>query len=221
MPTLELDDLAGEGEAALVARGSAYAREYARIQGQQTTLLKNLAVVIVSLRIQRGDLRGASHEYRQIVADMYRAAGIDPDNSTNLQSAVRWHIGNLLRRAATPRELERADLKPTSPLERLQDARKVDAAIVKAAKVSAAADAAKSSRKKGTKTEPDVGAAIKATADHLRLAKVAADVLGKLDRHVITKDMADGQRKALDRELAAMERKIASLRKLTAPPAKG
>ncbi|MFE6493406.1 hypothetical protein [Streptomyces sp. NPDC057748] len=218
MPTLELEDLAHEPETALVARGAAYAREYTRIQGQQTTLLKNLAVVIVSLRVQRNELRGTSHEYRQLVADMYRSAGIDPDKSTNLQSAVRWHVGNLLRRVATPRELERADLKPTSPLERMQDTRAANAALVKAARVSADADS--STKASRAKSDADPGQVVKATADHLRLAKVAAEIVGKLDKRVITKEMTDGQRKALDRELSGLERKIASLRKLTAPPAK-
>jgi hypothetical protein len=47
------------------------------------------------------------------------------------------------------------------------------------------------------------------------LAVVAKDILGQLDRNVIKRHMTDGQRAALDVELAAIERKLASLRKLT------
>ncbi|MFE5093230.1 hypothetical protein ACFRCI_23435 [Streptomyces sp. NPDC056638] len=220
LPTLELDDLAHEEEAALVARGRAYAREYGRIQGAQTTLLKNLAVVVVSLRIQYQDMRGAGHDYRQTVAEMYRSAGIDPDSSSAMQAAVRWHVGNLLRRTMTPRELEANDLQLTSPLERLQDNRAVNSALVKAAKVSAevAESTPKPRRSTGEPAKAEESTAVKATADHLRLATVARDILGKLDRNVIKKHMTDGQRHALDVELAAMERKLASLRKLTQKP---
>ncbi|MFB7919240.1 hypothetical protein [Streptomyces sp. NPDC056061] len=218
MPALELKDLAHEDEPLLIARGAAYAREYVRIQGNQTTLLKNLAVVIVSLRVRRGELRGTSHEYRQIVAGMYRQAGIGPAGSDSLQTAVRWHVGNLLRRVATPRELERADLKPTSPLERQQDSRAVTAKLAKAARVTRDVNAAPKGKRKANTA--DAGQAVKATADHLRLAQVAGEMLTQLDRHVITKDMTDGQRQALDKQLAAMERKLATLRKLTAPPTK-
>jgi hypothetical protein len=217
LPALELDDLAHEGEAALVARGAAYAREHHRIQGAATTLVRNIAVVVVALRVKHQDMRGSSHEYRQVVADMYRSAGIPADSTSALQASVRWHIGNLLRRHLTPRELEANDLQPTSPLERLQDSRKVNSSIIKAARVSTAVKEStpKPSRSKAEPTGEEAGKAVRATADHLRLAVVAKDILGQLDRNVIKRHMTDGQRAALDVELAAIERKLASLRKLT------
>lgn len=220
LPTLELDDLAQEGEAALVARGAAYAKEYGRIQGVSTTLAKNLAVVIVALRVQHDDMRGSSHEYRQTVADMYRQAGLPADSQGALQNTVRWHVGNLLRRTMTPRQLEANNLQPTSPLERLQDSRKTNSAIIKAAKVSrdVTESKPKPSRRKTADDEPSTGTEIKATADHLRLASVVVDILGQLDKGVITKHMTSGQRAALDADLAKMERRVASLRTVTKKP---
>ncbi|MFD4234294.1 hypothetical protein [Streptomyces sp. NPDC058542] len=220
LPTLELDDLAQEGEAALVARGAAYAAEYGRIQGVATTLTKNLAVVVVALRVQHNDMRGSSHEYRQVVADMYRQTGMPPERLAALRDAVRWHVGNVLRRHMTPRELEANNLQPTSPLERLQDSRKTNSAIIKAAKASQAVTESKPkpSRRKAADDEPSTGTEIKATADNLRLASVVVDILGQLDKGVITKHMTPGQRAALDADLAKMERRIASLRTVTKKP---
>lgn len=220
LPVLELDDLAQEGEAALVARGAAYAKEYGRIQGVSTTLAKNLAVVVVALRVQHDDMRGSSHEYRQTVADMYRQAGLPADSQGALQAAVRWHVGNTLRRHMTPRELEANNLQLTSPLERLQDSRKTNSAIIKATKVSrdVTESKPKPSRRKAADDEPSTGTEIKATADNLRLASVVVDILGQLDKGVINRHMTPGQRAALDADLAKMERRIASLRTVTKKP---
>lgn len=221
LPTLQLDDISHEAEGALLARGAAYAREYARVEGKATTLLKNLAVVIVAIRKQHDDMRGSSHEYRQAVAELYRSANIPPDSSSRLQAAVRWHISNVLRRHMTTRELERTNLQTTSALERMQDARAVNAIIVKASKAASAVDEStpKGPVKKGQAATPEqAGQPVRATADHLRLAQVAGNILDKFDRSVIKRDMTDGQRSALDKQLATMERKLASLRKLTQKP---
>ncbi|MFE7624227.1 hypothetical protein [Streptomyces sp. NPDC057509] len=219
LPTLELEDLAGESEQALVARGAAYAREYAKIQGKATALLKNLAVTQVAIRIKMNDMRGTSHEYRTVVAEMYRSMGLPQDRTETMQASVRWHVSNVLRRHMTPRELEAHNLQPTSALERLQDNRKVNSAIIRAARATTAVEESTPKPAKRALGEPAVpGQPVKATADHLRLVDVASDILGKLDRNVIKKHMTDGQRAKLDKELAAMEKKIAALRKLTRKP---
>ncbi|MFJ3588592.1 hypothetical protein ACIQUY_04790 [Streptomyces sp. NPDC090231] len=222
LPTLQMDDIAGESEELLQARGAAYAREYARVEGTATTLLRNLATVIVAIRVKHDDMRGSSNGYRQVVAAMYRDAGIPPDSAARVQGAVRWHISTALRRYMTPRELEKHNLQPTSALERLQDARAVDSIIVKASKTMSAVDKStpKRAAKKGDAPE-EAGQPVRATADHLRLAQVAKNILDKFDRNVIKRDMTDGQRAALDKELVAMERKLASLRKLTQKPRSG
>ncbi|MGW2514996.1 hypothetical protein ACWC0A_37640 [Streptomyces scopuliridis] len=226
LPSLQVEDLAGESAAELVARGAAYAREYDQIADQPTILLKNLAAVVVALRRQMGDWRGDTQAYRDRVSELYRMSGIPTDSRSRVQAAVRWHVGNLLRRAMTARELEGQGLLSTSPLERLRDSRSTNAALVRAVKVSAEVEkstpkAKRSTGKDGKPTEESSGSPVKATADHIRLAGVASSIIGQLDSGVITKHMTAGQRAKLDGELEALQKKITALRKLTRkPPAK-
>lgn len=228
LPVLELDDIKSEGETALVARGAAYAREYVRIEHATTVLLQNIAVVIVALRQQHDDLRGQSHEYRQVVAEMYRRAGIPADSAGRIQANIRYHVGNKLRRFCTPRELKRAGLLPESPLERQQDVKATQAAIVRATQTSASAEQVpgqatkrtwKSKSAKGEAKDvpaigtPAAGTRVKATADHLRLAEVASNLVGQLREDVIDVDMTDGQVAKLEEHLAAIENAARRLRR--------
>lgn len=227
LPALEVDELVKETEELLVARAVAYGREYKRVEGVGTLLLKNLAAVAVALRKQYGDPTGKSYEYRQLMAQIYRDAGIEQD----VQGSIRYHIGNLIRRTMTPRELEREGLLATSPLERLQDSRATTAKLVQAAKALSAADTtlldgltpapkpAKASKKSsGSKTDEapaSSGEEIKATADLLRLASVAKGIVTQLRVDVIDDHMTDGQRTALDDELALLQKQVATLRRHT------
>jgi hypothetical protein len=226
--TVDLESIQDEPEAALVARGAAYAREYAAIEEKPTILAMNLATVLLALRKQHGDWLGRSYEYRQVANEVYRQANIqDRDQLTRLKGSVRYHVGNLLRRQLTPRELRALELADTSPLERQQDRRATDMAILRAATVSAevAASTPKTVGKPPTKstgktvTDETVpqqgggsGTGVKATADHLRLATVAAGLVGQLDANVIDTHMTDGQRAKLDEQLAAVERATRRLR---------
>lgn len=235
LPTLEVDELVKEPEALLIARATAYGREYKRIEGQSTTLLKNIAAVSVALRVQHGDMRGSSNEYRQKIAQIYRDSGVDEKT----QGSVRYHIGNLLRRTMTARELEQHSLLSTSPRERIQDNRATTAQLASAAKAIAAATDRSvldgfipappprtSKPKKAEKGAPaskgkapkSTGPEIKATADLLRLASVAGGIIGQLDVDVITGHMTAGQRAKLDEELTAMQKHLTALRRHTRKP---
>ncbi|WP_406161006.1 hypothetical protein [Streptomyces canus] len=219
---LELDDIADESEEMLLVRGAAYAKEWGRIENHPTILLKNIATVILALRRQHDDWLGRDGEYRKAVNEMYRRAGVDEDR---IKTAVRYHVNNALRRALTPRELKRLGLIPESALERQQDTRATNQAIVNATKVTAAIEAgpvrtvtpAKKSRAKG-EVKADVveqaapGARVKATADQLRLAEVARGIVGQLRTDVIDSDMTDGQRAKLDEQLAEIAKTVRSLR---------
>ncbi|MFJ6237950.1 hypothetical protein ACIQH0_28170 [Streptomyces griseus] len=223
LPTLQLDDIKQEAEATLVARGQAYAKEYAVVQGKATTLLRNLAVTQVALRVKYNDMRGQSGPYRAVVADMYAGLGLPEERVTQMQATVRYHIGNIIRRHMTTRELEAAGLRPETPIERQRDERAARALVLEAHKATKAVEESTPpprSRKKAADEESNgsTGHAVKATSDHLRLAEVALNILGKFDRSVIKTHMTDGQRAKLDTELRDMERKIASLRKLTQKP---
>ncbi|KUN16526.1 hypothetical protein AQJ23_44850 [Streptomyces antibioticus] len=229
LPTLELEDIEHEDQALLIARGSAYVKEVVRIEDATTTLNRNIAVVLLALRKQLDDLTGKSHEYRQLAAQVYSV--VPSDDRTRVQANVRYHMSNVLRRNLTPRELRRAGLQPTSALERQQDTRATQKALVTAAKIIAIPDAELVSepaepkktpgrKPKGGEVKPATaallsGAEVKATADHLRLAGAARSILSQMRPDVIETDMTDGQRAKLDEELAAISKAIAELRKHT------
>lgn len=229
--TLELDTIQDEPESALIARGAAYAREYAAIEDKPTILAMNLATVLLALRKQHDDWLGRSYEYRQVANEVYRQANIrDKDQLTRLKGSVRYHVGNLLRRQLTPRELKALELADTSPLERQQDRRATDLAILRAANVSAEVAASTpqkvsstvaASKGKAKPAKDEVvpqqgggpGLGVKATADHLRLAAAAANLVTQLDTGVIDEHMSDGQRAKLDEQLAAIESAARKLRR--------
>lgn len=223
IPTLQLDDISRESEDMLIARGAAYVAEWARIVDRPAMLAKNTAVVMLALRIKLDDPLGRSGTYKQVVRELYSRAGVPRDKLENVQAAVRWHVGNLVRRHYTPRQLESLNLLPTSPLERTQDARKAAAHIVAATRAAQAVES--SSPRASTKgaqaaaiPEQATGERIKATADNLRLAQTVATILSEINTTTVDRDMTDGQRAKLDAELEAMQKRIAQLRRHTRKP---
>lgn len=228
LPTLDLQDIATESEPELVARGAAYAREFATVEHQPTILATNIATVCVALRIKLGAMDGKSHEYRQAVRLMYASSNVPPATLDRLKGNVRWHVSQLLRRHMTTRELEAHGLLTTSALERLQDNRAQSAALLEAFKTSVDAERTavpRKPKKGGNATSKDtpgvVGARVKATADHIRLAQVARGIVGQLRPDVIKENMVPGQRAKLDEELAELQKAIAALRRLTRKPSSG
>lgn len=209
VPSLSSSDVQDEATSALVARGTAYVKAYAVVEHQPEILLKNLAVVLVELRRRCHidgvpDMRGRSGEYRKLAGEVYRGSGLGATRESGIQQAVRWHIGNLLRDAMTPDELEAYSLKTTSPLERLQSSRETTAAIVAA---SRAVDVATVSASAPVDT--------KATATQITVGKAVASMLGKISVEVISSEMTDGQRAALDAQLAEAQQLITKLRRHT------
>jgi len=232
-PTLRLQDIQGESEQELVARGAALAREYAAIEHKPTILAKNLAVVLVAVREKHGDWLGQSHDYRQTAAEIYALANIPKGSQDRIKAAVRYHIGNELRRVLTPREIRALGLLESSPLERLQDNRSTNAVLLAATKAIGAAEEStpktepSPTKGRGTGKQAEVevpkqaGAPVKATADHLRLALVAGNILGQFDADVIDRHMTAGQRDKLDAELVELQKKITKLRRHTRKPSSG
>ncbi|MET9480952.1 hypothetical protein [Streptomyces sp. NPDC006638] len=236
LPTLELEDIEHESPGELSARGSAYAKEYARVEHQPTILSVNLATVCVALRIKMQSMDGKSHAYREAVREMYAASNIPADTLDRLKGNVRWHISQKLRRYMTPRELEAHGLLSTSALERGQDERAKRAMLLKA--LATSVDAAKtadeavsdkpkpkakskraSSSSDASKTAPGaVSARVKATADSIRLAQVAKNIVGQISPDVVQHHMQPGQRAKLDEELAELQKTLTALRRLTRTP---
>jgi hypothetical protein len=218
---LDLETIEHETEGALIARGAAYAREYAAVEKKPTILAINLATVLIALRRKHGDPLGRSHAYRQDANEVYRQAGIPQDQRERLQANVRYHIGNMNRRYLTPREIKAIGLDEASPLEKQQDRRATDIALLAAVKASVAVEETspkKAKPSKGTQEKPPEqakapGMIVRATADHLRLASAAAKIIDQLDEDVIGNHMTDGQRAKLDEELAAIEKAARRLRR--------
>lgn len=226
LTTLELKDIEHESEPALVARGAAYAREYARIEDKPAILAANIATVVLALRKSHDDWRGLTKPYRDRVSALYELSGVTGDQLSRLKANVRYHVGNQARRYLTPRELRALELDDASPLEKQRDRRATNSAILRATSTSVEAassapvktskrakDAAKSDEEERVPDQRSPGLVVKATADQLRLATVARGLVSQLDAVVIASDMADGQRAKLDDELAAIESAARRLRR--------
>jgi hypothetical protein len=224
-PALSPREIESESVEGLTARGAAYARHYATIEGEATTTLKNIAVVLVVLRSRctdtegRIDWHGRSQEYRDHAGDVYRRAGITPETAERIQRAVRYHIGNHLRDVVPPEVLTEYNLKPSKPLDRNRAARETRSALVATARAELEMAPPTSGKHKAgnpestTPAESRAGAEVKATADHLRLTKGARTILSQLDPSVIDDHMTDGQRAKLDDELAAIQEIVSKLRR--------
>lgn len=112
----------------LLAAGSGLLRAWHRGEGDRTEILRDLALIIVKLRSRfytdTGiDWAGRSWDYRQTVAQLYDDAGLNPEEMTTVQAALRYHVGNTLRDTVPAELLEAAGLKAKSPKERFRDSR--------------------------------------------------------------------------------------------------
>lgn len=221
LPELQYEDIQSEGETQLVARGSAYAREYVTKQQEAKVLVKNLAMVLWAIRMEHDDPLGRSGPYRQAAAELYASANLDAEAEDRLQTAVRWHIGNIRTRYMTPRELENAGLKLTSPLERQRDTREANAALLTGLRAVAALEsapktpAAPSKRGKAS-AETAPSSPLPPTivvANHLKLSGAALSIVRQMDPDVIADGLTDGQRAKLDEDLAALQKEVAALRR--------
>ncbi|MFG2292043.1 hypothetical protein [Streptomyces sp. NPDC048603] len=230
-PVLALEDVENEGVDELVARGAAYARGYLDIKNRETTMLRNIAVVLIAIRAQctdtqgRVDWRGQSHEYRALAKDVYAQANVPPDSLSYMQSNVRYHVGNILRDVLTPAELAAYELRPDSPAEanakasRAQRALALAAATTVPSVATSAQPAAKASKKTVTAQDEADGApdqqpdtSGRAVATTLRLTQGAHGVISQISADVIS-SMTDGQRARMDEQLAEMQTAISALRR--------
>jgi len=104
--------------------GTGLVQDFEMVESVRGAVLKRIAWVVVELRKRYRnddgeiDWAGRSWEYRQAVGEMYQKAGIPPDSQSHLQGSLRYHVGNAVRAAATPAELEAAGLKKAGPLKR-------------------------------------------------------------------------------------------------------
>lgn len=69
------------------------------------------------------DWAGRTPEYRMKAEEVYRKAGVPSDSEDKLQSALRYHIGNVLREQAPPEHLDQLGLAKKGPRGRTQELR--------------------------------------------------------------------------------------------------
>lgn len=104
----------------LIARGAFLIQKY---QKSRTELLRELAVVAVSLRKKHSykdmpDWGGNTKEYKDCIAAMYRKAGVDKDSESSMQKALRYHIGVVIRKVAPVEHLKTLGILETPQSQR-------------------------------------------------------------------------------------------------------
>ncbi|WP_328967948.1 hypothetical protein [Streptomyces sp. NBC_00239] len=235
-PGLSPDDLRNDSTESLIARGAAYARAYDRIKSDETTLLRNIAAVLVCIRERcltedgRPDWTGRTNEYRVEAGRVYAEAGIPRDSADSIQAAVRYHVGKIIREYVSAEELSDYGLKALSPMDSHREYARTQSALALAARIEAdaapttvtasvpaskkapAVKAGKAAKEALATPAPEVPA--RAVADHIRLTTGAAKLLQQLSAEVIA-SMTDGQRARLHDELGVIQTLAASLRRET------
>jgi len=112
----------------LKQQGQEFIIQWNALEYSKTETLRNLARVVVEIRSQfhnektgLPDWRGSTWEYRQFIAKMYEDAGIAPARISGVQSSLRYHVGNQLRKVVPSDELKDAGLTEVSPKERMME----------------------------------------------------------------------------------------------------
>lgn len=113
---------------------------YMRSGRNDTAALRATAVCIVDLRALfslsdgRTDWGGRTHGYREQAAAVYRRAGVPKEDLDTVQSALRYHVGEELRRRVPAQAIADAGLTSNSPRQRITAARNITAALASAAR---------------------------------------------------------------------------------------
>lgn len=109
----------------LQAHGTDLLRSYTEADAKRTQILRDLAKCVVGIRAQTmtgdgktPDWAGQSQAYRDVIRAMYDDAGIPVDSASNVQAALRYHIGEVLREVVSPGALTKAGLATKGPKDR-------------------------------------------------------------------------------------------------------
>ena len=107
-------------------------------QDTRTPIVRQLAEVIVDARSRflndesEPDWKGLTHAYRTWLHDVYTAANFSKDDTVNVQAAVRYHVGAVLRQRLDKRTLRRLGLLKQTPKERSKERRLGRTAVINA-----------------------------------------------------------------------------------------
>lgn len=95
----------------------------------RTPIVRLIALAMVEAREHflnaegEPDWRGVTYQYRQWVSEVYSAANFDPKTRASVQSAVRYHLGSVLRERLDEDTLRDLGFQQESPKERSQERR--------------------------------------------------------------------------------------------------
>lgn len=121
-----------------IVQGAELLAAYLEGGRQRTDLLRALAEVVVQLRQDfqlkdgRPDLGGRGPEYRAAMREIYQRAKVPADDYDGIQTALRYHVNNLLHDLHDADELTAAGLGERSAKERLAADRE-QASLIRAA----------------------------------------------------------------------------------------
>lgn len=124
-----LDALQRDAVRALKKRASAS-------PGERTAYLQSVATNFVDARefffTKEGepDWQGRTHAYRSWVRETMTLAGVPTDELANVQSAIRYHTGNIVRERLSEEQLEDAGLTAAGPRERAAALREHQAEVL-------------------------------------------------------------------------------------------
>lgn len=127
-----------EAVAELLDRITETLRTYLEQGATRTDLLSAAGNDIAKLRsmFTRNDVpdwSGRSYAYKTAMSEVYSRLNVQGDRREALQFAVRFHAGNAIREMADASELEASGLDASSPRDRIQLRREVNAATAQAA----------------------------------------------------------------------------------------
>lgn len=93
---------------------------------QKTVIFRQIAKAAVDLREHfltpesAPDWAGRTGAYRDYIRDLYREAGLSAEETNTIQSAVRYHAGNLVRERLSEPDLQDLGLSTQSPAARIK-----------------------------------------------------------------------------------------------------
>lgn len=87
---------------------------------------------LVDLRERLDDWRGRGPEYREIVREVYEAAGVPADDFARLQKAIRYHISNEIHDRLSDKQLEELGLIKSTAKDRQRSDREAKSAVLAA-----------------------------------------------------------------------------------------
>lgn len=172
--------------------------DYSKAEAEaRTPITRALAETLVEARSHfedaegETDWRGKTYPYRRWVREVFDEAHLDVEEGRRVQSAIRYHVGAVLRDRLNEDERERLGLIEQSPRERSQERRQQRVAVLNAL----------------SGREVAGGALLALTAVSAILQRIDAGEVAGL--RGTEREVAEATLRDLDRRMKALRRSIA------------